>query len=396
MKKLLMLVLALCLAAAMAVCALAEEDMSDVVKHEETDNVQYTPVDAQNHTMTYDLIYVYTHASKGEVSRENAGQKTETEAHEFENGACKWCGYKQAEASETPVPSSGSVSYSFAFTVRWDAQPLDSVDWVLYNPDGTAAHKRFNRRIVSENEWRYEAWFSVGADYYIVENVPEGYRAVYENVGEHAGETDRCYNGGTITHYAVPNTDEETNLPVWDYVVPATATPAPARNNNGGNARAAAPAVPQETPREEPKTRVMSALGAINDFMAVLSANTGDAVIPELEQVLTENETKVLRSLPIQDQAMLLLSILGEDELVEANAEALSPAAAALRAVLAERLAAMSEEERAAFLEMLAERFPIETRRKNGQEIKVIVLTVAVEKDGQKVEERTFEVPLKL
>ena len=45
---------------------------------------------------------------------------------------------------------------------------------------------------------------------------------------------------------------------------------------------------------------------------------------------------------------------------------------------------------------MLAECFPIETRRKNGQEIKVIVLTVAVEKDGQKVEERTFEVPLKL
>ncbi|MBQ8136943.1 MAG: LPXTG cell wall anchor domain-containing protein, partial [Clostridia bacterium] len=80
---------------------------------------------------------------------------------------------------------------------------------------GTAAHKNFNKKKISDTQWRYEAWFADGGAYYIVENVPVGYKVRYENVGAHAGETDRCYNGGTIVNYKVPKTGDDANLTLW-------------------------------------------------------------------------------------------------------------------------------------------------------------------------------------
>ena len=116
---------------------------------------------------------------------------------------------------EKPIsPDPGSYDFPFTFTVRWDADPADSIDWVLYNSDGSAAHKKFNKK-VSGNEWRYEAWFSVAGDYYLVENVPAGYRVRYENTGTHAGVTDRCYNGGTIVNYKVPKTGDPVDPLLW-------------------------------------------------------------------------------------------------------------------------------------------------------------------------------------
>ena len=105
--------------------------------------------------------------------------------------------------------------FKFAFTKKWQGDHEDSIDWVLYNPDGTVAHKKFNKKIVSETEWHYKAWFATGADYYIIETVPAGYKMRYENVGAHAGETDRCYNGGTIINYKVPKTGDSANLALW-------------------------------------------------------------------------------------------------------------------------------------------------------------------------------------
>ncbi|MBQ9264029.1 MAG: LPXTG cell wall anchor domain-containing protein [Clostridia bacterium] len=77
------------------------------------------------------------------------------------------------------------------------------------------AHKKFNKKVISEYEWRYEAWFPEDVDYYIIENVPEGYMVHYENVGVHVAETDRCYNGGTIINYRVPKTGDEAPLVLW-------------------------------------------------------------------------------------------------------------------------------------------------------------------------------------
>ena len=111
----------------------------------------------------------------------------------------------------TPVP----YYFKFTFTKIWQGALEDSIDWVLYKPDGTVAHKKFNKKVISETEWYYEAWFATDADYFILENVPEGYKVRYENVGAHAGETDRCYNGGTIINYKVPKTGDRANLWLW-------------------------------------------------------------------------------------------------------------------------------------------------------------------------------------
>ncbi|QTE66997.1 hypothetical protein JNO48_07130 [Clostridiales bacterium] len=121
---------------------------------------------------------------------------------------------KPAPTSKPVSPDSGSYDFRFSFTVRWDADPAESIDWVLYNADGSVAHKKFNKK-VSGSEWRYEAWFSTAGDYYIVENVPAGYKVRYENTGTHAGVTDRCYNGGTVINYKVPKTGDPADPLIW-------------------------------------------------------------------------------------------------------------------------------------------------------------------------------------
>ena len=35
---------------------------------------------------------------------------------------------------------------------------MDSLEWILYNGRGEVIHKKFNKRMISEKEWRYEAW----------------------------------------------------------------------------------------------------------------------------------------------------------------------------------------------------------------------------------------------
>ena len=78
------------------------------------------------------------------------------------------------------------------------------------------AHKKFNKKVVSDTEWHYEAWFASEKDYYIIETAPAGYKVRYENTGIHADVTDRCYNGGTIINYKIPKTgDNRTASILW-------------------------------------------------------------------------------------------------------------------------------------------------------------------------------------
>ena len=132
---------------------------------------------------------------------------TVTEDHTF---TAQW-----EEVKPTTPPSRGpSYDYKFSFTKKWSGGHESGMDWTLYNPDGTVAHKKFNKKIISDMEWHYEAWFPSDTDYYIVENVPAGYKVRYENVGVHANVTDRCYNGGTIINYKIPKTGDKTVNPI--------------------------------------------------------------------------------------------------------------------------------------------------------------------------------------
>ena len=98
--------------------------------------------------------------------------------------------------------------YKFSFTKKWSGGVEESIEWTLYNPNGTVAHKKFNKQVLSETEWYYEGWFATNKQYYIIEDVPEGYQAIYVNVGEYADVTDRLYNGGTIINYKTPKTGD--------------------------------------------------------------------------------------------------------------------------------------------------------------------------------------------
>ena len=105
--------------------------------------------------------------------------------------------------------------YKFSFTKKWAGGREDSIDWVLYSADGTVVHKKFNKKTVSEDEWYYEAWFQSDKELYLIETVPQGYQVRYENIGEHADVTDRCYNGGTIINYKVPVTGDDFKPILW-------------------------------------------------------------------------------------------------------------------------------------------------------------------------------------
>lgn len=119
------------------------------------------------------------------------------------------------EPEPVPVPTEPPYIYSFTFTKIWQGDTEDSIEWKLYTSDGGAARKSFRKSVISENEWHYEGWFPVDGDYYLIEDVPEGYKVRYENVGVHAGETDRLYNGGTMINYKIPKTGDDANSALW-------------------------------------------------------------------------------------------------------------------------------------------------------------------------------------
>ena len=110
---------------------------------------------------------------------------------------------------EDPYP------YLFTFDKKWQGGNEEEISWTLYRANGTVLRRHFNKTVISETEWHYEAWFPTDEDYYIIEDVPKGYLVRYENVGVHADVTDRCYNGGTILNYAVPKTGDDAAPGVW-------------------------------------------------------------------------------------------------------------------------------------------------------------------------------------
>ena len=102
----------------------------------------------------------------------------------------------------------------FIFTKKWSGGHLDGIKFTLYDPDGVPVKADFEKFVVTEDEWRYEAWFVRSADYYLIEEVPTGYSVLYQNIGKHASVADRCYNGGTIINTKLPPTGDTVPLPL--------------------------------------------------------------------------------------------------------------------------------------------------------------------------------------
>ena len=120
------------------------------------------------------------------------------------------------EITVKPTVTPAPYDYKFTFAKKWSGDHEESIDWVMYNPDGTIRKKLFNKQVITDFYWEYEAWFTDDVDgCYVIENPPEGYSVMYHNIGEYAHVTDRCHNGGTILNYKVPQTSDETSLGVY-------------------------------------------------------------------------------------------------------------------------------------------------------------------------------------
>ena len=86
-----------------------------------------------------------------EGSRYDPGDSyTVTEDHTF---VAKW------RKGTTP-----GLRYKFTFTKKWSGAAGDSIDWTTHGEDGRTVRKKFNKTVVSQKEWHYEAWFESEED----------------------------------------------------------------------------------------------------------------------------------------------------------------------------------------------------------------------------------------
>ena len=115
-----------------------------------------------------------------------------------------------AKFDDVAVPSD-----SFTFKKVWQGDSEKSIDFTLYKQGGTVYHHGFDKKVVSDQEWRYNAWFSEPAACYVIEKPIPGCQTKYVNVGVYEHITDRCCDGGTIINKKIPKTGDEANPVLW-------------------------------------------------------------------------------------------------------------------------------------------------------------------------------------
>ena len=108
---------------------------------------------------------------------------------------------------------------TFTFKKVWQGDHEDSIDFTLYQADGSVYHHGFDKRVVSKTEWRYNAYFSAPATCYVIEKPVPGYQIKYVNVGVYADITDRCCDGGTIINKKIPKTGDAADFALWAGII---------------------------------------------------------------------------------------------------------------------------------------------------------------------------------
>ena len=118
------------------------------------------------------------------------------------------------------------------------------------------------------------------------------------------------------------------------------------------------------------------------------TSETVKVEIKNVEKVFTPEEKAVLETLPVKEQVITVLSVLGvhmevvgDDQTV---AHEISEEAAALQAQITQRFEAMSEEELAQFQKTIVESFPVRKVQIDGVEHTMFVIELEVV-DGDEV-----------
>lgn len=162
---------------------------------------------------TYDVEVKVTDNGAGQLVAAvtyKKGNETSAEAAVFNNA--------QIDPPEEEDPDKPNP-FLFTFTKEWQGGEKGEITFVLYNPDGTVHHtygpgntQYFIRKDLSETTISFSRYMREDMDYYILEEVPKNYIAIYQNTGRYAGITDRCYNGGKIINYKMPPTGDRNGV----------------------------------------------------------------------------------------------------------------------------------------------------------------------------------------
>ena len=119
----------------------------------------------------------------------------------------------------------------------------------------------------------------------------------------------------------------------------------------------------------------------VAEALETQSENTTVEIV-NIEKVILPEEKVALEALPVREQLMTFLSVIGFEEQVNAAVEtgesALSPEAVALKEQIQTRIAEMDEAEYAQFEAALLESFPQETVEIDGVEYSFFVLELEV------------------
>jgi len=180
-----------------------------------------------------------------------------------------------------------------------------------------------------------------------------------------------------------------TAAPTATPVVTAAPTAAPTATPVVTAAPTAKPVVtakPTQQPAVE-DTPAATEEPAANPVPAIES-ETAVIEIRNVEKVLTTEETAALKKLPVKEQVLTFLAVIGLEEQVKAamtaGEEEFSEEAVALQTRILDRFEAMTAEEKAAFEAMLLESFPTEIVVIDGVEHTLFIIEIEVT-DGEMV-----------
>ena len=176
-----------------------------------------------------------------------------------------------------------------------------------------------------------------------------------------------------IAPTAAPTARPTQSAPSDEPTVP-TATPAPVFTEVPATETVHGVKAEDNVPMVEALATVVDSIAAEEEGASIQIAN--------VERVVTAEEKAALEALPAKEQIFTFLSVIGfeaqVDETLAGAGAALSEPAQALKAQIQERVAAMTEEDRAAFEEALLTSFPQETIELDGVEYTFFVLELEV------------------
>ena len=131
---------------------------------------------------------------------------------------------------------------------------------------------------------------------------------------------------------------------------------------------------------------------SIEEVFAIVGEHLDDenatVTITGIDQVLDASEMRRFEELKASDRLMVVLTVIGASDVMQASVGNMSDEAKALAADIEARIANMTDEERAEFNRLIRELFEVKIENIDGEDREVISVELTVETDGQAAKEK--------